>query len=47
VGAVLSKEARLKVLNIYVLIEMARKPLKGYYELIALKRDRTKMGLRL
>jgi hypothetical protein len=28
---VMGKETRLKVLNIYLLIEIARKPLKGYY----------------
>ena len=30
-GAILGKESRLKVLNISLLIEIAKKPLKGYY----------------
>lgn len=34
----LGKEMRLKVLVIYLLIEIAKKPLKGYFQLIILKR---------
>lgn len=47
VGAVLGKEGRLKVLNINLLVEVAKKPLKGYYELISLKRERNKLSVRL
>jgi len=47
VGAALSKESRLKVLNIYLLVEIALKPLKGYYMLISLKREKNKLALRL
>lgn len=47
VGAVLGKEGRLKVLSINLLVEIAKKPLKGYYELISLKREKNKLAVRL
>lgn len=34
----LGKEIRLKIINIYLLIEIAKKPLKGYFQLIVLKK---------
>lgn len=36
----LGKEIRLKILNIYLLIDIAKKPLKGYFQLIVLKKEK-------
>ena len=43
----LGKEIRLKVVITYLLIQVAKKPLKGYYQLIKLKKEKTDMKLRL
>lgn len=37
----LGKEIRLKVVITYLLIQIAKKPLKGYYQLITLKKEKT------
>ena len=38
---------RLKIINIYLLIEIAKRPLKGYYQLILLKKEKNKTKLQL
>ncbi|MBP9839040.1 MAG: hypothetical protein KBC84_10060 [Proteobacteria bacterium] len=43
----MGKEMRLKVMSIYLLIEIAKKPLKGYFELILLKKEKIKAKLQL
>lgn len=43
----LGKEIRLKILNIYLLIEIAKKPLKGYFQLIVLKKEKMPAKMKL
>ena len=43
----LGKEIRLKVVITYLLIQIAKKPLKGYYQLITLKKEKTNIKLKL
>jgi len=43
----LGKEIRLKVVITYLLIQIAKKPLKGYYQLIRLKKEKTNIKLKL
>ena len=46
-GEALGKEVTLKVISIYLLIEIAKRPLKGYFQLVLLKKEKTKTHLQL